>query len=83
MRDVGQAGYKIGDIASLQASFCFVPLKKYDDAKPRVEFWEKIAERRALVAAQKGSLPAPTKKAPSLPKITPPAVPEFKLPFGN
>merc|ERR1719440_2598847 len=72
-REVGKAGYKIGDIASLQASFCFVPLEKEG---PRQEFWEVIAERRALIAAQKGSLPPkPTREAPSLP-----SPPKFEAP---
>lgn len=52
-RQVGGAGYTIGDVSKLQATFCFVPQKEYLDSKPRVEFWEAIAERRAAIAAQK------------------------------
>ena len=70
--------------------FC-VPLvsaAEYDNSKPRVEFWEKIAERKAAVAAQKGSLPAKKFEAPKFeaPKFEAPAlpsVPKFELPFGK
>ena len=48
-RQVGGAGYTIGDVSKLQATFCFVPQKEYLDSKPRVEFWEAIAERRAAI----------------------------------
>ena len=52
-RQVGGAGYTIGDVSKLQATFCFVPQKEYLDSKPRVEFWEAIRDRRAAIAAQK------------------------------
>ena len=59
-RVVGKAGYTIGD--KVDAAFCFVPLAEYDNSKPRVEFWERVAERRAAVAAQKGPKKAAAKK---------------------
>ena len=59
-RVVGKAGYTIGD--KVDAAFCFVPLAEYDNSKPRVEFWEKVADRRAAVAAQKGPKKAAAKK---------------------
>ena len=56
---------------------------EYDNSKPRVEFWEKIAERKAAVAAQKGSLPAKKFEAPKFeaPKFEAPELPKFELPF--
>jgi hypothetical protein len=48
VRKVGGAGYTYGDVKSLDAAFCFVPLRAAKGGKgPRKEFWEVIEERRA------------------------------------
>jgi len=84
-RKVGGAGYNIGDVSSLQASFCFVPIK---DDGPRVEFWEKIAERRAIIRETKPErsgpkFSAPKFSKPDIPKFEAPAVPKFSNPFAK
>ena len=75
----------IGRLARARA---FSLAAEYDNSKPRVEFWQKIAERKAAVAAQKGSLPAKKFEAPKFeapkfeaPKFEAPELPKFELPF--